>query len=336
MSTPKVLLINPTIREIGVATLKDRADVFLAPDGAEETLVRELNASNADAMIVRVEYATRTLFDRAPNLKIVAMHGVGTDTIDIAAATEAGILVLNAPRANFKSTAEHTVALMLAAAKNVRRGDHAVRAGEFTTFRDTHLPMEVEGRSIFVIGLGRIGSEVARKCQSAFGMRVMSYDPLYDRAAMAEKGVEWMSMSDGLAIADFVTVHVPLNEQTRGLIGTPEFSRMKHGAIFLNIARGPVMDQSALIHALESGHLLAAGLDVFEHEPIHEGDPLTLLPNVILSPHYGGDTVSARDRCSETIARSVLDALAGEHVDGIVNPEVMQSGNFRLRVQPRI
>lgn len=331
MSTNRILLIHPTIRKVGVDILKASAQVVLAPDGREPTLIRELAASRADAMIVRVESATRAIFECSPDLKVVGMHGVGTDAIDVEAATQAGILVLNAPKANFKSTAEHTVALMMAVAKNLCRGDEAVRAGEFTSFRNTHLPMELEGRSIFIVGLGRIGSEVARKCGAAFNMRVMSYDPLYDRNAMALKEVEWMSMSEGLATADFVSVHVPLTPQTRGMMNAAAFAQMKPGAVFLNIARGPVMAQSDLIDALLSGHLLGAGLDVFEDEPIAASDPLTRLPNVVLSPHYGGDTVTARDRCSATIARSVLSALSGRVADGIVNLEVLQADNFRLR-----
>jgi D-3-phosphoglycerate dehydrogenase len=327
----RVQLIHPTIRDIGVATLKEKAEIFFAPDGDERTLIRELNASRADALIVRVECATRNIMQGAPHLKIVAMHGVGTDMIDIEAATEAGVLVLNTPWANFKSTAEHTVALMLGVAKNVLRGHAATTAGEFLSFRNTHLPMELEGRCLLVIGLGRIGSEVARKCQAAFGMRVLAVDPLYDREAMAAKGVELVTFEEGLRQADFVTVHVPLKADTRKMMNDRAFAAMKKGAIFLNVARGPVMDQRALFEALKSGHLSGAGLDVFDPEPPDTADPLFSLPNVVLSPHYGGDTVTARDRCSQTIANSVLAALAGQPVDGIVNPSVLNAANYRLR-----
>jgi len=327
---PGVVLIHPTIREIGVRILQDGADVTMAPDGREATLIATLNAVKARAMVIRVEHATRCIFEAAPSLEIVAMHGVGTDTIDVDAATDAGVLVLNAPLVNFKSTAEHTLALLMTVAKNVMRGDQAVRTGAFADFRDRHLPMEIEGRSIFIIGLGRVGSEMARKCRAAFNMRVMAYDPLYDVDAMAAKGVERVSMEKGYAEADFVTVHVPLKADTRGLIDTRAFAAMKKGAIFLNVARGPVMDQKALLHALQSGHLAGAGLDVFAIEPVPADDPIVTAPNVILSPHYGGDTVAARNRCSETIARSVLKALAGSQLDGVVNPEVLTQPNYRL------
>lgn len=327
---PNVLLIHPTIREIGTQVLGEHAEVTLAPHGAEATLIAEANRAKADAMIVRVESATRPIFEEVPTLKIVGMHGVGTDTIDIEAATENGVLVINAPLVNFRSTAEHTVALLLAVAKNVFLGDRAVRTGEFNQLRNSTLPMEVDRRSIFVIGLGRIGGEVARKCLHAFDMRVMSYDPAYDAASMAARGVEWVPMEKGLAEADFVTIHVPLKADTRRMIDAAAFARMKKGAIFLNIARGGLVDQAALVAALRSGHLGGAGLDVFDPEPVEPGEDIIDAPNTVLSPHYGGDTLTARNRCSETIARSVLAALTGEPVHGIVNPEVIGRPNFRL------
>lgn len=327
---PNILLIHPTIRPVGVDILKARAEITLAPDGGEDTLVEQLNASGADAIIVRVEAATRRMFAEAPALKVVGMHGVGTDAIDLDAATEHGIVVLNTPFVNFKSTSEHALALLMAVTKNIMSGDRAVRDGRFTEFRNSQLPMELEGCSLFVVGLGRIGSEMARKCQAAFGMRIMSYDPAYDEAAMAARGIKRVSFEQGLAEADFVTLHVPLKADTRGMMNAAAFARMKPGSVFINASRGPVVVQSALIEALRSGHLLGAGLDVLDPEPVPADDPINTTPNLVLSPHYAGDTVAARARCSETIAGSVLAALAGGELAGIVNPEVLTRPNYRL------
>lgn len=329
----RVLLIHPTIREAGVKILASRSRIEMAADGEEATVIARLNESKADALIVRVEAVTRRILAEAPALKIIGMHGVGTDAIDVEAATSLGVVVLHTPLVNFKSTAEHALTLMLAVAKQISTGDQAVRGGNFTDFRNRHLPMEIEGRSIFIIGLGRIGGEMARKCGAGFNMRVLSYDPLYDKAAMAKRAVEWASMDDGLAAADFVTVHVPLKADTRKLINAAAFARMKKGAIFINASRGPVVDQPALIAALRSGHLRGAGLDVFDPEPVPAGDDILSAPNLVLSPHYAGDTVEARTRCSETIARTVLDALDGAPPEGIVNPEVLKRPNCRLKPQ---
>jgi len=327
---PNILLIHPTIRPVGIDILKARAEITLAPDGDENTLVGQLNASQADAIIVRVESATRRMFVEAPALKVVGMHGVGTDAIDLDAATEHGVVVLHTPFVNFKSTSEHALALLMAVAKNIMPGDRAVREGRFTEFRNSQLPMELEGRSIFVIGLGRIGGEMARKCQTAFGMRVMSYDPAYDAAAMAARGIEHVSFEQGLVEADFVTTHVPLKADTRGMMNAAAFARMKPGSVFINASRGPVHVQADLIEALRSGHLLGAGLDVLDPEPVPADDPINFAPNLVLSPHYAGDTVAARSRCSETIANSVLAALAGGELAGVVNPEVLSRPNYRL------
>lgn len=330
----KIMLIHPTIRQVGIDILSAEAEVTLAENGREDTLIETSNRVGADAMIIRVEHVTRRLLAAAPGLKVVGMHGVGTDTIDVDAATEAGVLVLNAPLVNFRSTAEHTLSLLMAVAKTLFSGDRAVRSGDFAHFRDAHLPMEIDGRSIFVIGLGRIGSEVARKCRAAFNMRVMAYDPLYGPEAMKEKGVEWVPMEKGYAEADFVTVHVPLKADTRGMIDAAAFAKMKPGAIFLNLSRGPVVEQAALIAVLESGHLAGAGLDVFEAEPVSADDPVTRAPNLVLSPHYAGDTLAARNRASSTIARSVLDALDGQAIEGLVNPAVLERSNCRLANKP--
>lgn len=326
----KVALIHPTIRPVGVEILEKRGAVALAPDGEERTVIDTVNAAGSQALIVRVEAATRPIYEACPSLCIVGMHGVGTDAIDIDAATDNGVLVLNTPWVNYKSTAEHALALLMAVSKRIMTGHRAVQDGAFVSYRNTHLPQELEGKTLFVIGVGRIGGEMARKCKAAFNMRVLGIDPAYNAEQLAEKGVEQVTFEDGLAQADFVTIHTPLNSTTRKIMDARAFSLMKPGAVFINDSRGGTMDQAALLAALESGHLAGAGLDVFDPEPVPADDPVTRHPAVVMTPHFAGDTVEARDRCSQTIATAIMDALDGLPLEGIVNPDVLSRPNYRL------
>lgn len=328
--TKCVALIDPTILPVGVDYLKSRARVTLASDGNEKTLIQTIQEARAQALIVRVEDATRTIFEQCPSLCVVGMHGVGTDTIDIEAATDQGILVLHTPWVNYKSTSEHALALLMSVAKKIMPGHQAVKDGKFVYYRNNHLPTELEGKTVFIIGVGRIGGEMARKCKAAFNMRVLGHDPAYTADELAKKGVEKVSLEDGLRQADFVTIHTPLNPTTRLIMNEHTFSLMKKGATFINASRGGTMDQSALLAALDSGHLFGAGLDVFNPEPVPLNDPVTTHEKIVLSPHFAGDTNEARSRCSETIAKSIIDALDGLPVEGVVNPEVLTRANYRL------
>ncbi|TMU95463.1 hydroxyacid dehydrogenase [Brucella haematophila] len=328
--TKCVALIDPTILPVGVDYLKSRASVTLAPDGNEKTLIQTIQDAQAQALIVRVEDATRTIFEQCSSLCVVGMHGVGTDTIDIEAATDHGILVLHTPWVNYKSTSEHALALLMSVAKKIMPGHQAVKDGKFVYYRNNHLPMELEGKTVFIIGVGRIGGEMARKCKAAFNMRVLGHDPAYTSDELAQKGVEKVSLEDGLRQADFVSIHTPLNPTTRLIMNEHTFSLMKKGASFINASRGGTMDQSALLAALDSGHLFGAGLDVFNPEPVPLNDPVTVHEKVVLSPHFAGDTNEARSRCSETIAKAIIDVLDGLPVEGIVNPDVLTRANYRL------
>lgn len=328
--TNKVVLIHPTIRPVGVEILEKRGQITLAPDGDERTVIEAINASGAQAVIIRVESATRAIFEACPGLCLVGMHGVGTDAIDLDAATDTGVLVLNTPWVNYKSTSEHALALLMAVSKRIMPGHRAVQEGEFVSYRNTRLPQELEGKTLFVIGVGRIGGEMARKCKAAFNMRVLGIDPAYDAGQLAEKGVEQVTFEEGLAQADFVTIHTPLTPTTRKMMDARAFSLMKPGAVFINDARGGTMDQAALLAALDSGHLAGAGLDVFDPEPVPAGDPVTRHPGVVMTPHFAGDTVEARSRCSQTIATAIMDALDGLPPEGVVNADVLSRPNYRL------
>lgn len=326
----KVALIHPTIRPVGIEILEKRGEIAMAPNGDEQTVIDTINEAGSQALIVRVESATRPIYEACPSLCIVGMHGVGTDAIDIPAATDNGVLVFNTPFANYKSTSEHALSLLMAVSKRIMPGHRAVQEGEFVSYRNTYLPQELEGRTIFVIGVGRIGGEMARKCKAAFNMRVLGIDPAYTAAQLAEKGVEQVTFEEGLAQADYVTIHTPLNDTTRKIMDARAFSLMKKGAIFINASRGGTMDQTALIAALDSGHLYGAGLDVFDPEPVAADDPITRHPAVVMTPHFAGDTVEARNRCSQTIATAIMDALDGLPLEGVVNPEVISRPNYRL------
>lgn len=262
-----------------------------------------------------------TMLDRAgPSLLAVARPGIGVDNIDLAAATERGVLVVNTPAAPSESTAEHAVALLLGFAKQVVEGDRWVRG-------DRQEPLgvgvELRGRTLGVVGLGRIGSRVAQICGPGLGMRVIGYDPFLDRAAASARGVEPVdSLHELLGAADVVSLHLPLTAETRGSFNEATLRAMKPGAILVNASRGPVVDEDALVRALRDGHLRGAALDVFHVEPPPPDHPLLSLPNVVMTPHIASRTDGGTAAMGDGVATQLLQLLEGERPPNLVNPEV--------------
>jgi D-3-phosphoglycerate dehydrogenase / 2-oxoglutarate reductase len=309
----RVLIAEP-LAEAGVELLRARHQV-----DARERLSREelLDAvAGADALVIRsASRVDAELLEAARGLRVVGRAGIGLDNVDVAAATRLGIMVVNAPESNVISAAEHTVALILAQVRNVPQAHAALRQGrwERARFQGT----EVYGKTAGILGLGRVGAQVAQRLQS-FGMRLVAYDPYVTRERAAQMGVELASLADVLARADVVTVHLPKTPETTGLLGERELAAMKPGARLVNTARGGIVDELALAKAVESGHLAGAALDVFAEEPT-TASPLFELDQVVVTPHLGASTAEAQDKAGVTIAEQVLLALDGQFVPNAVN-----------------
>ena len=297
-----------------LARLKAAAEVIVGGDPAE--------LPGADAVIISsLPRADAAFMDRAgPTLKVIARAGIGVDNVDIPAATERGILVVNTPDAPTESTAEHAVALLLALAKRVVAGDMHLRGAEIP--RAALKGTEVRGRILGIVGFGRIGRRVAEICGQGLKMQVLAYDPYVARERAAEMGVEMVDRLETLlARADFVTLHTALTPETRGLIGERELRLMKRGAYLINVSRGPVVDEAALIRVLEEGHLAGAALDVFDPEPPAPENPLLHMRNVVVTPHIGSFTDLGVKALSEGAVTQVLQVLRGERPPFLLNPE---------------
>lgn len=292
-----------------------------------------------DAIITRSRtQVDEELLDAAPRLKVVGRGGVGVDNIDLEAASRRGILVVNAPEANNVSAAELAIALMLAAARGVARSDRLTRAG---TWDRKYLGREVLSARLGIVGLGRIGSLVARRAQG-LGMHVGAFDPYITRRRADELNVELFDdLHAMLGRSDFLTVHTPLTEETEGMIGAAELSSLPEGAVVVNAARGGIVQERALWEALETGHLFAAGLDVFVEEPPRLDHPLLRRDDVVLTAHLGANTREAQSRVGTEILERTVMALRGDYSRGIVNapalaPEVMAALGMHLELGERL
>lgn len=314
MSSPRVVVADP-LAPGGLALLRASLDVVQPPD--EDTL-REA-VSTSDALVVRSRTrVTPDLLDRGRRLRLVARAGIGVDNIDVDAATARGILVVNAPLGNVRSTAEHTVALIFALARRLTGADRAVRNG---TWKAGYEGMQLAGKRLGVVGVGKIGRQVAAM-GSALGMEVLAHDPYLPDSAWPELGLYPVSLDALLSASDVVTLHVPLLDATRGLIGAEKLGSMKRGSLLVNCARGGLVDEGALAAALVSGHLAGAALDVFEQEPLRDS-PLLTAPNLILTPHVAASTREAQAQVSTDVAEAVLDFFAGKPPAFPVNPTVL-------------
>ncbi len=276
----------------------------------------------ADAVIVRLFEIGAADLEQCPRLKVIAKHGVGVDNIDCDAATEHGIPVVFTPKANANSVAEHTIGLMLALARNVVPASVALREGRFAD-RSQFIGIELEGRTLGVVGLGRIGSRVSEIAATGLAMKVCGYDPYVAPGAYPGPAERVESLDELLAMADFLTFHVGLTAETRRLLDDRRLARLKPGCRVLNTSRGAVIDESALVRALEEGRIAGAALDVFEEEPISADHPLCRAPNVLLTPHIASSSRESMDRMATDCAQGVLDVLEGRRPADVVNPNVV-------------
>jgi D-3-phosphoglycerate dehydrogenase / 2-oxoglutarate reductase len=311
---PKVL-VKEKIGDSGVALLRRHFDVELGSDWSDEQLGQRIG--EFDAILIRsATKMTGELIEHASKLRVIGRAGVGVDNVDVEAATRRGIVVANAPQSNVVTAAEHTLALLLALARNVPQAHSSLTAGKWE--RSKFSGTELYEKTLGVLGFGRIGQLVAHRARG-FGMRVLAFDPFVSAERYRELGVEKATSSEELyEQADFITVHLPKTPETEGFIGADAFARMKDGVRILNVARGGLIDEMALKDALDSGKVAGAALDVFPSEPITE-HPLFSYANVVVTPHLGASTAEATDRAGYQSAEQVVAALTGGVVSTAVN-----------------
>jgi D-3-phosphoglycerate dehydrogenase len=281
----------------------DRAALLPALAEADAVLIRSATTVDAEALAA------------APRLKVVARAGIGLDNVDVPGATARGVLVVNAPQSNILSAAEHAIALLMSVLRRVPAAHASLAAGEWK--RSSFTGVELAGKTVGVLGLGRIGVLVAQRL-AAFGVTLLAYDPYVPAARAAQMGVSLLPLDEVLTHSDIVTIHLPKTPETVGLLGKEELAAMRPGAILVNAARGGLVDEEALAEAIRSGHLGGAGVDVFVTEPT-TSSPLFGLPNVVVTPHLGASTAEAQEKAGTAVAHSVQLALRGEFVPDAVN-----------------
>ena len=312
------VLVTERLSTAGTERLREHLEVDerlgLTPEQLAETI------GDYDALIVRsVTKVHSGIFDRAVNLKVVGRAGIGLDNVDVDAATKHGVLVVNAPQSNVLSAAEHTMALLLAQARNIPAAHAALIAGRWE--REKHQGVELHGKTLGIVGLGRVGTLVAQRA-SAFGMRLVAFDPYVAPNRAQQMGVTLVdTVAEVCERADFITIHLPKTAETVGIIGARELANVRPGVRVVNTARGGLIDESALVDALRSRRVAGAAIDVFDDEPVTD-HPLFGLDNVVVTPHLGASTVEAQDKAGLAIAEQVLLALRGEFVPYAVNVDV--------------
>jgi len=318
----KVLLTQP-IHAKGMAMLEAAvAEVVLAPNDKIETLAGLLD-EKVTGVIVRYNVFNRELMEKAPNLKVISRHGIGVELIDLEAATERGIMVVNTPAAATVSVAEHVVMMTMVLAKKLMYADAQLRAGNYAV-KDKYLPADVEDSTLGLIGMGKIGGEVAKRCL-ALGMKVIAYDPYLSEAAFAQLGVgSEKTVEDVLKKADFISLHTPLTPETKHLMGEKQFALMKDSAYLINCSRGEVVDEEALIKALQNKVIAGAGLDVFTKEPPDQNSPLFTMDNVVVTPHSSSLTSNGKIKMATGAVEQLMKVLNGEMPDYLVNKAVLQ------------
>ncbi len=329
MKSMKIVVCDP-VSSKGIALLQQR------PEFQVQVLERRLSpaelapvVAEATALVVRSETrVTREVLEAAPRLRVVGRAGVGVDNVDVEAATQRGVVVMNTPGGNTITTAELTFALLLSLARHVPQAHATMVAGKWD--RKAFQGVELAGKTLGVLGLGRIGGEVARRAAS-FGMRVIGYDPYLVDNRARHLGVEMVSDVDHVyREADFITVHMPATDQTRGFLNATAFAKMKPGVRLVNCARGEIIEEADLLAALDSGKVAAAALDVFVTEPLPADHPFRRHPRLILTPHLGASTVEAQEKCGVEVAQVITNYLLTGEVRNAVNLPHLDARTYAL------
>jgi phosphoglycerate dehydrogenase-like enzyme len=313
---PSVWFERPVLPELAATVAA--ACTILGPATEDDP---HAGVATAVAAVVGAARYDAPFMERSPNLRVISRTGIGYDAIDVEAATRRGIAVCNTPDGPTISTAEHAVTLMLLVAKNVRRAETALRDGTSRAYYGRHEGIELDGKVLGLVGFGRIARHVAR-IATGLGMRVTAVDPYVDASAVPAGISRVETLDELLRGADVVSVHVPLTDASRGMFGPAQFGSMKPGAVFINTARGGLVDDAALLDALESGRLFGAGLDVTSPEPLPVGHPLLGRDDVVVTPHVASATADGKARIFRAAFQGAMDVVEGRRPEHLVNPEV--------------
>ena len=319
------ILIADSISNVGITLLSECHEIISRTDLSENSLIEALDG--VQALLIRSQtQVTAHVIKNSPDLEIIGRAGVGVDNIDIDAATQQGITVVNAPLSNTTSTAEHAFALILSAARKIPQAHHSLQNGEWA--RSKYAGIELSGQVLGIVGLGRIGSEVARKAR-AFNMEIVAYDPFVTSDRANQLGVQLLDFDSLLAQSDFLTLHTALHDGTRNLLSTQEFEKMKESALIINAARGPLIDEEALYDAVESGQIAGAAIDVFSEEPAVD-NILTSSDKIIVTPHLAASTSAAQNRAAIETAEQIIDFFDGKSPRFAVNAPLVDEDTMSI------
>src|SRR5579863_1863192 len=323
-----VLVCDP-ISPKGIALLQQRSEfkVTVLKQKMTEAELLPL-VKDVHAMVVRSETkVTKKVIDAAPNLRVVGRAGVGVDNVDVDAATQRGIVVMNTPGGNTISTAELTFSMLMALARKIPQAHASMKSGEWN--RKAFQGVELYNKTLGILGMGRIGTEVARRA-IVFGMRVLAYDPYLTLSRANALQVELVELDEIFARCDFITVHMPMSDETKGMLNTAAFAKMKPGVRVLNCARGGIINETDLVEAIKSGRIAGAALDVYETEPPPKDFPLRDLPQVIMTPHLGASTEEAQENVGIEVAEAITDYLLNGAVRNAVNLPNLDAKTYAL------
>lgn len=317
------IYVSNDISEKGIALLRQHFDVDVLPNMKPDELVKVIG--EYDGLVTRsMTRVTREVIEAAPRLKVIGRAGVGVDNIDVQAATERGIVVLNAPEGNTMAATEHTVAMLMAMTRHIPQAHQSIQEGRWD--RKSFDGIQVQGKTLGIIGVGRIGSRVARRMQ-AMEMTTIGYDPYITDEQAHHAGVELVDLDTLLARSDYITIHTPLTRETEKMINAETIAKMKDGVRLVNCARGGCMDVAAVAEGLKSGKIAGAAIDVYPKEPLTpENNPFLGMPNVVQTPHLGASTIEAQMGVAVDVAEGVIDALEGRPVMTAVNMPPIPKG----------
>ena len=322
----KKILVNEKVSPLALDILKQAGEVVYMPSGDHDEFRRLVKDVTAVMLDTTIKF-TPELMDMAPNLKVISRTGTGVDNVDIPAATERGIMVLHTPDANTVTVAEHTVALIGAVTKHLLFLDNETRLGKFKIARRYYLPVDLDGKTLGIIGYGRIGKQVAKKCMGAFNMKVIIYDPYIDDSVVAPGVIRYSDEEKVYREADVVSLHVPHNETTHGHVNEKLLSLMKPSAYLINTARGRIVDEACMVKMLDEGKLAGAAFDVLANEPPVEDEIFLKSPKTIISPHSAALTTECTVRVACEAASGIVDFLQGRMPRSIFNRKELNLSN---------